>query len=228
MYLKKIILVLIASSTLWGLEINVPKTQSQVVPIIEAIKAKKYKNFEKLFDRSKLHKRYRQNQTLLHVATRYNNQSVAKLLVQKGAELNAIGGAYNATPLHTAIRYGNLKLAVYLIKYHADLNLQDKDGQTPLDIASRLGYSNIVQLLKQYGARRSKAIKERDDTKGEVNKYKHGSVINPYKNGNRVNRYQPRIKAEEVALRHIKIESDNREKNNKDIGTKNSKVDIGN
>jgi len=230
MYLKNIILVLLITSTLWSLEINVPTRQVQVVPIIEAIKAKKYKRFQKLFDKTKLYKRYSQNQTLLHIATRYNNQRVAKLLIQKGAQLDAIGGEYSDTALHTAIRYGYLQMAVYLIKNNIPLNLKDKYGETALDIAVRLDYDNIIELLKKKGAIRGKVSNEEKSSGDKrVNKYRDGRAVNKYKGDGVINKYEnSTIKGKKIELRHNMLESENEDKNNKSLGPKNSKIDIGN
>lgn len=230
MFLKKIMVVSMVSVTLWGLDIDVPKSPVKEVPIIEAIKAGKYNRFKKLFDKSKLQKRYSQNQTLLHYASRYNKQKVARLLVQKGSLLSAKGGEYNETPLHMAIRYGYLELAVYLIKNRTPLNIVDKYGETPLDISKRLGYTNISQLLIEYGA--LKSVDKDSNKQGEekeVNQYKHGNSVNKYKNGTAVNPYSPNIRANAVELRHTKFESENKEKNNDEhLGDQNSKIDIGN
>ncbi len=218
MFLKKILILSLVSSTLWGLDIVVPKVKSNVVPIIEAIKAKKYKSFKKLFKKTKLNKRYSQNRTLLHYASLYDNERVAELLVQKGALLNAVGGAYNETPLHTAIRYGHLVLAVYLIKSNTPLNIQDKYGETPLDIAKRLNYTNIIQLLEERGANVKGNDTEDKKSKRTVNKYRNEGVVNMYHNS---------IRGEKINLRHNKFESENKDKGNKDIGKKNFQIDIG-
>ena len=213
MFLKILLSLSLLSGTILGLDIAVPKSPSKVAPIIEAIKAKKYKRFKKLFNKRDLYKRYSQNRTLLHYASLYDNEPVAELLVQKGALLNAIGGEYNDTPLHIALRYGHLILAVYLIKNNAPLNIQDKYGETPLDIAKRLDYTNIVQLLEDRGAKET------------TNKKKKS--INKYKNRDSVNIYHNSIKGSSVNLRHNKFESEHKDKSNKDIGKKNFQIDIG-
>jgi len=228
MFLKKMTLILFMASTLlFGLEITVSKTKPEVIPIIKAIKVKNFKKFKKLFNKGKLLKRYSQNQTLLHYASRYNNKRVVMFLVQKGALLNALGGDYNATPLHTAIRYGYLQIAVYLIKSNASLNIRDSDNETVLDIARRLKYNNIIYLLKKRGAVGSKKSEEKQDS-GGVNKYRNGMSVNKYKSDKSVNKYSSIIKSQKIQLRHNNMNSENEEKNNKVIGQKNSIIEIGN
>lgn len=228
MLIKKVIYILFTGKLLWGLEIDVPKVKVEVVPILEAIKSKNYDVFEKLFDKSILHKRYRQNQTLLYVASRYNNQKVAQILIQKGALLNAVAGEYQDTPLHTAIRYGYLNLAVNLIKHNANFRIKDKYGETALAIAQRLDYTNIIELLKIKGAV-VKSLKDNTEANesDEVNQYRNGFSVNPYKKS-LSKTTQREIHGNKIVLRHNKIESTNEQKNSKDLGSTNSNIDVGN
>lgn len=224
MILRSFLIISIFASTLCGLGIEVQKKTVSKVPIINAIKAGKYKKFKQLFNKNKLHKRYSQKRTLLHYASLYNKKKVAVLLVKKGTLLSAKGGEYDATPLHTAIRYGYLDLAVYLIKNNASLEITDKYGETPYDIAKRLDYTNVIQLLNKYKAVNKS---ESSENQNEVSR-NYNSSVNKYKKGGTVNKYTPQIKANKVLLRHIKVDSELDEKNNKSIGKKNSNVDIGN
>jgi len=227
MFIKKVVYLLFTSKLLWGLEIDVPKAKIEVVPILEAIKSQNYDVFEKLFDKSILHKRYHLNRTLLYVASRYNNRKVAQLLITKGALLNAVSGEYQDTPLHTAIRYGYLELAVNLIKHNANFNIKDKYGETALEIAERLEYVNIIELLQIKGARLKDTTENTDIEDSEVNRYRHGSAINSYKK-NFPKSFQTQIHAHKIVLRHNKIESSNEQKNSKDLGNTNSNIVVGN
>lgn len=46
---------------------------------------------------------------------------------------------------------GNLSVLQDLLKSHSDLDLElnDNNGQTPLNIAARHGYLEVVEVLKQ-------------------------------------------------------------------------------
>ena len=46
-----------------------------------------------------------ENVTLLHWAAINNRRDLATFYVEKGAELDAVGGKLQATPLHWAVRY---------------------------------------------------------------------------------------------------------------------------
>lgn len=45
---------------------------------------------------------------------------------------------------------GNLSVLCDLLKTHSDINLEvnDNNGQTPLNIAARHGYLEVVEVLK--------------------------------------------------------------------------------
>jgi ankyrin repeat protein len=210
---------------MWGLDIAVPKEKPKKISIVEKIKSGNYKEFKKLLPHINVTQRYNENWTLLHYASRFDRENIAKTLVEKGAPLNAVGGQYVETPLHMAIRYGYLKLAVYLIKHKPNFTLTDKYGETPLEIAKRLNYTNIVELLKEYGAVDRQEVEERaneeqHEKKNSVNKYRQHSSVNPYKTN---------INAVKVQLRHNNFESEGIDKNNNNLlGEKNSKIEIGN
>lgn len=75
---------------------------------------------------------------------------VARLLVEKGADVNAqaVGGY---TPLHVASGLGNAPMVTYLLSKRADPNAMDKRG-TPLTAAVVQGHLSVVRLLLKAGA----------------------------------------------------------------------------
>ena len=60
-------------------------------------------------------------------------------------------GLSSSKELHKAITLGDIKLTEDLLK-KTNPNVQDKEGNTPLHIASKKGYEKIVELLIEYGA----------------------------------------------------------------------------
>lgn len=74
------------------------------------------------------------NITLLHWAAINNRLDVAKYLINKGAKVDAMGGALNGTPLHWAIREGKSEMAIYLLSQNAQPGLVDGEGEkfTPI------------------------------------------------------------------------------------------------
>ena len=59
---------------------------------------------------------------------------IAKLLVEKGVKVNAVG-SFGWTALHAAAYHGRNEIIDFLIKNGANMNTMDKFGQTPLSIS---------------------------------------------------------------------------------------------
>lgn len=59
-----------------------------------------------------------------------------KLLVEKGADVNAVNADGN-TPLHYAVRYGNERMVQYLKKNGARMDIKNKEGLSPAQIEAK-------------------------------------------------------------------------------------------
>ena len=81
--------------------------------------------------------------TPLIYASYYGKLNVVEILLQYGAHL---GGA-----LHCAAYKGDTRIVQLLIRFSADVNSQNQHNQTtPLHIASRIGYIDIVECLGMF------------------------------------------------------------------------------
>ncbi len=69
--------------------------------------------------------------SLLHCAIQNEQMAIAKILIEKGLNVNAIN-SLGLRPLHYAARKGDLKSAMILIDKGAELNAKDIYGKTPL------------------------------------------------------------------------------------------------
>ncbi|CAF4452738.1 unnamed protein product, partial [Adineta steineri] len=67
------------------------------------------------------------NITLLHWAALNNRVEIAKYLINKRAQVDAIGGALNSTPLHWAIRDGHTEMVIFLLSHQAQISLFDAE-----------------------------------------------------------------------------------------------------
>lgn len=95
-------------------------------------------------------------ETPLHLAARYSRADAAKLLLDHGAQCNAVDYA-GRTPLHTAIAADARGVFEILLRNRAtDLEAQSYDGSTPLILAARLSCEgmceDLVVALNQPGA----------------------------------------------------------------------------
>ncbi len=85
--------------------------------------------------------------TPLHYATEGDHTAVADLLVEHGAEVDALD-AYGETPLHYAVREGSVATVELLISRGADVNARNGSGSTPLTFAVNQGHQKIVEILR--------------------------------------------------------------------------------
>jgi len=85
------------------------------------------------------------DRTPLHWAVQENSKDVAKILLSKGANPNAVDSD-GQTPLHITAGEGNYVLAKTLLGYGADKSKKDKYGSTPYKYA-KLYHPNNTKLL---------------------------------------------------------------------------------
>ena len=90
-----------------------------------------------------------QGLTPLHFAAWKNTPDVAKLLMDRGAAVNAT--IKGNTPLHVAASYNAPDVAKLLIDRGAAVNATNEDGETPLDRALEEGLSEMQALLRESG-----------------------------------------------------------------------------
>ncbi len=91
-----------------------------------------------------------EGQTPLHRASGYGGPDVARLLIDRGADVNAVD-ARGQTPLHLAVAQNNPKVADLLRDRGADPTLRDLEGRTPDE---RLGDRDAQWVKIRKGLRR--------------------------------------------------------------------------
>ncbi len=90
--------------------------------------------------------------TALHMASSSGRLDAARLLIDKGANID-IQNTDGLTPLHWAIIFRKTDMARLLMQRGARLDIQDKNGLTALHHATVHGNEDIVRLLIESGAR---------------------------------------------------------------------------
>lgn len=76
----------------------------------------------------------------------------ARMLLNHGADINAIEDKLKSTPLGWAARFGQKKLAEFLLDQGADPNLAGGQWATPLAWAEKQGHTEIAETLREHGA----------------------------------------------------------------------------
>jgi ankyrin repeat protein len=90
--------------------------------------------------------------TPLHIACKYGNIKVVRLLLQKEANAN-VQGKNGLTPLHVATHYNHVNVALLLMNKGASPHCTAKNGYTPLHIAAKKNQMDIATTLLEYGAK---------------------------------------------------------------------------
>ncbi|QYR22295.1 ankyrin repeat domain-containing protein [Paenibacillus sp. sptzw28] len=86
--------------------------------------------------------------TYLHKAAWLGSLEFARLLIEFGADLNAVDEEYHSTPLGWAAKYGQSGMVRYLLDKGADPRLPvDQPWAQPISWARRKGYSEIADIL---------------------------------------------------------------------------------
>jgi ankyrin repeat protein len=105
--------------------------------------------------------------TALHFAAFFGHPEAAKLLVERGADLEARSTntqfALDAAPLHSASAAGQLEVCEVLLEAGADVNAVQHGGYTALLDAAANGNAELVALLLERGADRAARL---DDGRG--------------------------------------------------------------
>ena len=93
------------------------------------------------------------DQAPLHEATNTKQVDMVRLLIERGADVNA-ATLLGQTPLHNAVLRNDPEIARLLIENKADVNVITKQGYAPVDWAAVRGHSRLIDLLVEHGAAR--------------------------------------------------------------------------
>ncbi|KAK1766526.1 ankyrin-1 [Phialemonium atrogriseum] len=86
-------------------------------------------------------------QSLLARASREGNVDAARLLIEKGADVNRVD-CYGASPLHRVAMAANVQLARLLVEAGAKLDCVDKSGRTAAQVADMFGSQEMRDFFR--------------------------------------------------------------------------------
>jgi ankyrin repeat protein len=107
--------------------------------------------------------------TALHIAAKKASSLIVKLLIDHGANVQAVTENNELTPLLVAAEAGNIEAAQVLLQYGANVKAYEVprgdsiDEPTALDIASGKKNDKMRQLLLRFGAEYSELSEEREN-----------------------------------------------------------------
>lgn len=99
-----------------------------------------------------------EDKTPLHRAAIHGNTDAAKLLIERGADIEAVDDRYGFTPLISAALSGRLEIVRLLIKAGANIEARDRSGRTALREAAtvqswiNVGGASLIEYLVSKGA----------------------------------------------------------------------------
>eukprot|EP00667_Euglena_gracilis_P026284 EG_transcript_31488 len=94
------------------------------------------------------------NQILMHAVAQGDVEQAQALIVEGGADVNAIN-TIGETPCHIAAMRGSTAMLEVLLAYRADPNVNCKrefGGATPIMQATKAGHIQVVEVLLRYNA----------------------------------------------------------------------------
>jgi ankyrin repeat protein len=94
-----------------------------------------------------------QGRTPLHWAVESKNISMTRLLLERGADVDAVDRLRGRTPLHCATHDTSLSIVDVLLAKHADVHVSSTySKETPLHLACGAGHVQLVNRLLEHGA----------------------------------------------------------------------------
>ena len=94
----------------------------------------------------------------LHLAVEEGDLSTVRQCLESGTNIECVRGKASFRVLHRAAEAGNKSMVRFLIQKKANVNAMAMQGWTPLDLAQKKEQFEVVQLLRENGAKTSEEL----------------------------------------------------------------------
>ena len=95
----------------------------------------------------------------LHLAVEKGDLSKVRQCLESGTNIECVRGKASFRVLHRAAEAGNKSMVRFLIQKKANVNAMAMQGWTPLDLAQKNKQFEVVQLLRENGAKTGEELK---------------------------------------------------------------------
>ena len=95
----------------------------------------------------------------LHLAVEKGDLSKVRQCLESGTNIECVRGKASFRVLHRAAEAGNKSMVRFLIQKKANVNAMAMQGWTPLDLAQKKEQFEVVQLLRENGAKTGEELK---------------------------------------------------------------------
>lgn len=102
---------------------------------------------------------YDSSSNALFTAIEKQKSDIVRLLIQKGADVNKVGG-FGIKPIYRAAAFNSLEIVKLLVEGGADIQTAKENGWTPLIIAIQEKQYEIAKYLIEHGANLTSVTKE--------------------------------------------------------------------
>lgn len=124
-----------------------------------------------------VHARDLDGSSALFLACTHGHMTLAELLVDRGADVDATFGKRRQTLLHWAADNASSGIATFLLSHQANVNAQRLDGSTPLLLAAKHGHQYLVQLLLKHHALLSPQNENRVTARSAASRAGHSDIV---------------------------------------------------
>lgn len=143
----------------------VTQVHADEIQIISAVVAGDVDTVRQEIENGNVNQTNSNRMTALIVAAKYGNKDICGLLLQNGADIDAVNG-YGYTALMAATIGGHKEIVHYLLIFRANIELREHQNQTALDIAKNHNNAEVISMLENHeclaGARFSKTKSARN------------------------------------------------------------------